>query len=190
MASSVAWWNMSRVRSIGFLGLVLAGLVVLYVGWDGTGTDLTTEPQPVPWSVDFDSIDRIAIALPSQGGGHTWIRGNDGGWYFERPGGTRVDNDRWGVGIPLLVSGPEAKRLIAESASDEQLSMYGFTDPLMTVEIGIAGKSPVEIEVGERTPDGSADYVRLAHSPTVYAVHHTWKDTLARLVTDPPVARE
>ena len=170
--------------------MALVGVVLLFVAWDGSGTTPDAESQPVPWSVDFESIDRISITLPHSSSGYTWIRGGDGAWYFERPRGIRVDAERWGVGIPLLVSGPEAQRTIAEGVSSEQLSVYGFEKPQMTLGLGLADAAPVEIEVGARTPDGSADYVRLAGSSTVYAIHHTWKDTLARLVTDPPVPRE
>jgi len=180
---------MTRVRWIGLLGIALAALIVLSVAWRGSsGTAQNPTTRPVLWSVDFESIERIAIALPARGRGHVWVKGSDGQWYFEQPDGAKVDQERWGAGIPLLVSGPAAERLIAESVSDEQLSIYGFTHPEMTVRIGVTDAAPLEVEVGERTPDGRADYVRLASSPAVYAVHHTWKDELARLVTDPPVA--
>jgi hypothetical protein len=175
---------------LALLGVVLAGLVVLLVRPDGTEPDPVTDTRPVAWSVGFETIDRIAIELRSSGSGQAWIKGGDGDWYFEGPGRTKVDDERWGGGIPLLVSGPVAQRLIAENASAAQLAIYGFAAPQMRVRLTVADNAPIEIEVGDRTPDGSADYVRVADAPTVYAIHHAWKDVLARLVLDPPVARE
>ena len=46
-----------------------------------------------------------------------------------RADGPQVDNQRWGGGIPLLLSGPGANRLILQNATDAQLADYGFNTP-------------------------------------------------------------
>ncbi len=96
---------------------------------------------------------------------------------------------RWGGGVPLILSGPGANRSIAADASDEQLAVYGFGAPAVRIDLTLANGSSVKAEVGDRTPDGGASYVRLAGSHDVYTVDQTWVDVLERLVREPPYPR-
>jgi hypothetical protein len=93
---------------------------------------------------------------------------------------------RWGGGIPLLLSGPGAERLIASESTDEQLQMYGLEDPKMKIDLTLENEDTINIEVGDRTPDGQACYIKLVKSNDVYTVHYTWYEVLERLVLEPP----
>jgi hypothetical protein len=176
-----------RSRGIALLSIVLAGLGLVLFLWNGSEPASLNEPRLIAWSVDFETVSRIAIELPWQGKGQAWVKSDDGGWYFEGQNGKKVDDQRWGGGIPLLVSGAKAQRLIVERATEADLEVYGLAEPQMTVRLTIDSAEPVDIDVGAPTPDGSAYYLRLAGSPTVFAIHHTWRDVLAQLVLDPPI---
>jgi hypothetical protein len=155
---------------------------------------LNRQPEPLPptgprlpvWSIDPESLTGLAIELPADGEGQTWLRDDEGNWHFNSRQGRRVDDRRWGGGIPLLLSGPSAERLIAEDATGEQLLAFGLLTPKMTIALTLADGQRVRIDVGDATPGGSATYVRLAKSRSVYSVHHSFREVLERLVRDPP----
>ena len=93
---------------------------------------------------------------------------------------------RWGGGIPLLLSGPGAERIIADNATDEQLEMYGLVDPKMRIDLTLENEDNINIEVGDSILTGQARYVKLIDSGDVYTVHYTWYEVLERLVLEPP----
>jgi len=94
--------------------------------------------------------------------------------------------DRWGGGIPLILSGPGAERLIAEDATEEKLAVFGFTEPSMEIALTLENEEIIYIEVGDSTPNGTAYYVKLVDSDDVYTVDYSWYDVLERLVLEPP----
>jgi len=144
------------------------------------------EPRPFVWSVEMDDLKRMAISLPSAGKSEAWVKHEDKYWYFDKPEGPKVNMKRWGGGIPLLLSGPGAERLIADDATDEQLEIYGLKDPKMKMNLVLENEDTIDIEVGDRTLDGQAYYIKLLHSRAVYTVDFTWYDVLERLVLEPP----
>jgi hypothetical protein len=165
---------------------LLVALGVLYVVISRPEPEPRVAPRPPIWSVEMDELETVAIDLPSAGKSEAWVRRADRDWYFDRPNGPKVDARRWGGGIPLLLSGPRAERLIAAGATADQLRIYGFDTPRMTVDLVLENGTVIAVEIGEPTPDGSAYYVRLAGSTDVYSVHRTWFAELDRLVLDPP----
>jgi len=175
-----------RLRGLLVMAVIMIALG-LYLG-------LNRQPQPLPpagprtsvWSIDPERLTGLVIELPLDGEGQAWVRSDDGNWHFDSAHGPNVDDSRWGGGIPLLLSGPVAERLIAEDATSEQLLAFGLSRPEMTVALTLADGETVSIDVGDATPDGSATYVRLGRSRSVYSVHHTFREVLERLVRDPP----
>lgn len=165
---------------------ILAALAIAYSVSRRSEPAPRPEPRPFLWSVEMDELKRMVISLPPEGKGETWVKREDKYWYFDRPGGPRVDMQRWGGGVPLLLSGPRADRPIADSATDERLRIYGFRAPAMRIELTLENNDTINAEVGDRTPDGRAYYVKLLSSRDVYAVDHTWVEVLERLVREPP----
>ena len=163
--------------------LVLAGAIYLT---SRPRTAVPEKPTTYVWSVGMTSIGQISIRLPRQGKSETWVKHQNQLWYFAGPNGSQVDMKRWGGGIPLLVSGPEAKRVIAKGADNARLSEYGFDHPIMTLTVALQSGKSINVDVGGKTPDGKAYYIRLAQSRDVYTVDYTWYDVLSRLVLDPP----
>jgi len=151
------------------------------------------EPPPPPpesryfvWNVDVEELQHMVISLPQEDMSESFVKHEDRYWYFDDPPGPKVDMKRWGGGIPLILSGPGANRLITKDATEENLTVFGFTEPRITIVLTLENEDVINIEVGDSTPDGSAYYVRLADSNNVYTVDYTWYDVLERLVKEPP----
>jgi hypothetical protein len=134
----------------------------------------------------MEDLKHMAISLPPEGKNEAWVKHEDKYWYFDKPEGPKVNMKRWGGGIPLLLSGPGAERLITSESTDEQLEIYGLKDPKMKIDLVLENEDTINIAVGDNTPDGQASYVKLVDSRDVYTVHHTWYEVLERLVLEPP----
>jgi len=171
--------------------LIMAGiLVVLGVLFFISRPQPESEPQVEPrrfiWSVGMEDLKHLTINLPAEGKNQAWVKHEDRYWYFDQPDGPKVNMKRWGGGIPLLLSGPGAERLITSEATDKQLEIYGFKNPKMKMALILRNEDTINIEVGYRTLDGRAYYIKQLNSKAIYTVDHTWYDVLERLVLDPP----
>ena len=144
------------------------------------------EPKTFIWNFDMVELQRIGITLPMQGKSQAWVKHEDRYFYFDEPGGPKVDMPRWGGGIPLLLSGPAAVRIITEQATEPQLELYGLDEPRMQVDLILDNGNTLRIELGDRTPDAQGYYIRRTDSTDVFTVDYTWYDVFERLVLDPP----
>ena len=177
-----------KVGSILILLAILATLAVYFFFLTpDEPPPFTPEPRPLVWDVDMNDLQQIVISLPTQGKSEAFVKHADRLWYFDEPDGPRVDPNRWGGGIPLILSGPEADRFIEANTTEERLAAFGFKpQPVMAIVLTMSNGSTMEIEVGISTLGDVARYVRLANSSKVYTVDALWHDVLARLVTEPP----
>ncbi len=135
------------------------------------------------WSIQEEEIDRIEIRLTKKGQNTAFIRDAEGNWHFDDGEKSAVDVKRWN-GIPLLVSGPASKRLIAEKVDD--LSAYGLQLPQMEIIMATQNQGNIRVLVGDKTPNEMHYYVKLSEADPVYTVDHNWTEVLERLVTEPP----
>ena len=175
-----------KLRTILIMVVVLVALGGLYISSRPKPAP-PKEPRPFVWKVEMDKLKTIAISLPHAGKSEAWVKHEDRYWYFDEPDGPKVNMKRWGGGIPLLLSGPAANRHITENATDEQLSIYGLDDPQMRIQLTLENEDSINIEVGERTPDHQAYYIKLRNSRDLYTVDYTWYNVLERLVLAPPI---
>jgi hypothetical protein len=171
--------------------LIMAGILValgafFFILRPQPESETQAQPRKFIWSVGLEDLHHLTINLPAEGKSQAWVKHEDRYWYFDRPDGPKVNMKRWGGGIPLLLSGPGAERLIASEATDKQLETYGFKNPKMIMAIILRNGDTINIEVGYRTLDGRADYIKKLKSKAIYTVDHTWYDVLERLVLDPP----
>jgi len=134
----------------------------------------------------MEELQHMVLSLPQEDKTEEFVKHEDRYWYFDNPPGPKVDMDRWGGGIPLILSGPGAERLIAKDATEEKLTVFGFAEPKMKIVLTLENEDIIDIEIGDSTPDGKAYYVKLVKSNDVYTVDYTWYDVLERLVTEPP----
>ncbi len=141
------------------------------------------------WNIDDDQLIHVSISLPRVEKSQAFIKiSNDDKfpWFFDDPQKSPVDNARWGGGIPLLLSGPGADRIIAENATHEQLDLYGFNNPSMVITLTLENGDILKVTTGDSTPNGQNYYVRLMDSTSVATVDSSWYQVLERLVLEPP----
>ena len=146
------------------------------------------EPRPFVWLVDMEELQHIILSLPQEGKSESFVKHEDRYWYFDDPPGPKVDMERWGGGIPLILSGPGAERRIARDATEEELAIFGFTEPNLRIVLTLENEEIIDIVVGDNTPGGTTYYVKLIDSNDVYTVDFTWYGVLERLVLEPPYA--
>lgn len=168
--------------------LILFGLMILLAGavfyFLKVNTGLKEEKRPQMWSVDEEKIERISIDLPGEKRSVAFFRDKEEKWRFQDKAGRPVDTKRWG-GIVTLVSGPKAKRLIAERVED--LNQYGLNAPGMIVTLGLKDqKEPLEIHMGSLTPQRDQYYMKIKNRPALYIMHSTYCEVLMRLALEPP----
>jgi len=149
------------------------------------------EPRVFVWNIEMDEIQHIEIRLPREDRSEAFIKISKEDkfpWYFDDPQRSAVDVARWGGGIPLLLSGPGAERVIAKDATEEKLAEFGLAQPQMEIILTLEDGDILNIKVGDRTPDGNTFYVQAPGSNDVCLVDYTWYEVLERLVKEPPYA--
>ncbi len=186
---------MKRISLIVLVAVVIIAVVMFAVlRLTAEGDEKNNEPQSKAetaeltyvWSIDFLDIQRVEIILEERDRSEAWIVHDDGYFYFDQPGGSIVDIERWGGGIPLLLGGPAAQREIGEVADSAKLDIYGLAKPAMRILIRMRDGAELEVELGDRTPNDMGNYIKLAHSSKVYIVDYTWYDVMENIVLDPP----
>ena len=175
-----------RLRLIVIMAAVFVALGVLFVIAARPRPVQQAESRPIVWSVEMQELEAIAISLPRDAKSEAWVKHADKYWYFDRPGGPKVDMNRWGGGVPLILSGPAAERHITAESTAEQLEEYGLADPRMRIRLALEDGRTIDVAVGDTTPNGQACYLRLVDSRDVYTVHRSWYEVLERLVLEPP----
>jgi hypothetical protein len=144
--------------------------------------DTYTE-APEVWSVEEESIIGIDIALPSEEKSVSFVIGKDEYWYFNDAELSPVDLARWG-GIVLLVTGPASRRQIADKVAHPE--DFGMVKPSLTVKLSLTGRKPLEILVGDPTPNEEHYYIMVKGGDPLYIVHRSWHEVFTRLVREPP----
>lgn len=144
------------------------------------------EPRLFVWLVEMEELQQIDVRLPREGKSQAFVLGEDRYWHFDDAQKSPVDRKRWGGGIPLLLSGPGADRVIAKDATPERLAEYGLADPRMQVVLTLTDNRTVNIAIGNETPSGNAFYVKAPDTSDVATVDISWYQVIERLVKEPP----
>ena len=180
-----------RLRNILILLVILLALGGYFYFFNKPEPVPKLEPTVYVWLIEVDEIKHIEIELPREGKSQTFIKISEEGkfpWYFDDLPQSNVDVERWGGGIPLLLSGPGADRVISENTTEEKLAELGLTQPRMVITLTLENGDVMGIKVGDETPDGHAFYVQAPNTNAVALVDYTWYEVLERLVTEPPYA--
>ena len=181
-----------RLRGILILLVIPIGLGgFVYFSIDSEPPPEKKEPRVFVWMIETGEIQHIEIRLPREDKSEAFVKISQEDkfpWYFDDPQRSEVDVVRWGGGIPLLLSGPGAERVIAKNATEEKLAEFGLTQPQMEIILTLEDGNILNIKVGDRTPDGNTYYVQAPGSNDVALVDYTWYDVLERLVKEPPYA--
>ncbi len=154
----------------------------------------TAEVQQYVWMIEMEDIRHITLELPREDMKESFFidRSDEDvfPWFFDNEEKSPVDSVRWGGGIPLLLSGPGAGRIIALNASDEKLAEFGLANPKMVITLTLIDDDVMTINVGDATPNAAYYYVQAPGTRDVALVDYTWYDVLAKLVHEPPYATE
>jgi hypothetical protein len=180
-----------RIRNILILMIILLVIGGGYYFYDVPKAPETPEAQVFVWQIEMEDIQHITISLPREGKSQSFIKISEEDkfpWYFDDPERSPVDTDRWGGGIPLLLSGPGAGRVIAEDASLEKLTEFGLSQPKMEITLTLENGRIMNIKVGDATPNGAYYYVQAPSTNDVALVDYTWYDVLEKIVLEPPYA--
>ncbi len=180
-----------RVRNILILLVILLTLGGYFYFSNAPQPASKPEPQLFAWLIDMDEIQHIEIRLPREGKSEAFTKISQEDkfpWFFDDPQRSEVDQERWGGGITLLLSGPGVDRVISRNTTEEKLTEFGLTQPLMEITLNLDNGGTMDIKVGDSTPDGHAYYVQSPYSNDVALVDYTWYEVLERLVTEPPYA--
>jgi len=180
-----------RLKSILILLVILLGLGMYFIFFNKTEPPPQVEPRVFLWDIEMYEIQHVEIRLPREDKSEAFIKipeGNKFPWHFDDAEKTKVDVVRWGGGIPLLLSGPGAERVIARNATEEKLAEFGLAQPQMEIILTLEDGDILNIIVGDRTPDGDTFYVQAPNSNDVCLVDYTWYEVLERLVKEPPYA--
>jgi len=180
-----------KIRAILALVVVVAILGVVFYAVSRPKPTTPQEARPFVWDFDMEALQKITIALPKdprEPNSMSWVKHDDRYFYFDEPNGPKVDMKRWGGGIPLILSGPAAERLLFQNATDANLKECGFNTPSISIQLTLNDNKVYDIEVADQTPSAQAYYIRLADTRDIYTVDYSWYDVVAKLVTDPPYA--
>jgi hypothetical protein len=168
-------------------------LVAILVIFGGTFlvfnfTRAEEEPPQRPWlyKVPDDTIVHIQVSYNGQTvnydrkpGGHNWFIQEEG---KETP----VFVEKWS-GTPLLLSGPQVNRVLAETIDNP--ASYGLDPPQTVVKVTERTGLIYEFHMGDTTPDGQNQYASLVGDPALFTVPQIWAQVINKLATEPPYAR-
>ena len=176
-------------------------ILVAILAIAGTTYYFVSRPKPAApaaphyyvWSFDMQHLQSVTMSLPKSGQPPlSFVKhADDSEFYFAPtvaggPDGPMVDNQRWGGGIPLLLSGPGANRLILQNATDAQVADYGFNTPNLTATLTLDDGKTYEVQVGDLNPEGTNYYTRLASNNDIYTVDKSWYDVISGIISKPP----
>ncbi len=178
-----------RLRSILILLAVLLALGGYFYFSNRPEPPVKEEPRRFAWIIEMNDIERIEVSFPREGKSQAFIKipqEDQFPWFFDDAENSKIDVQRWGGGIPLLLSGPGIERIISENTSDEKLAEFGIAEPLMTVNLTLVDGYQMNILVGDIAPDGRSFYVLAPNTRDVALVDISWYEVIARLINKPP----
>ena len=175
-----------KLRNILILLVIFLALGGYFYYSNQPGPPAKPKTQLYVWLIDMDEIQHIEIELPRDGTSQAFIKEEDRSWSFDNSERLAVNMERWGGGIPLILSGPSTSRVISVNTTDKKMIEFGIAEPQMIVSLTLNSGRVLEIIVGDNTPDGINYYVQAPGSREIALVDFTWFEVLARLVTEPP----
>ncbi len=150
------------------------------------------EPTEYVWDIDMDTIQHITLSMPRQTEfpPQSFIKISNGDqfpWFFDDANHTPVNPQKWGGGIPLLLSGPSANRVVDRAATVDKLTEYGILPtPQMRVTLLLTDNKTMTIDVGDKTPNTANFYALAPGTNQVAIVDSSWYDVISGIVMHTP----
>ena len=176
-----------KLKTILILAAILAVTGSVYYFVSRPKAPAEPAPKYFVWDFTMEDLQQVTMSLPKSNLSESFVKHpDDKEFYFDVPNGPMVDNNKWGGGIPLLLSGPGAMRLIIQNATTAELQQYGFNTPTMTLKLTLTDGTIYNVLVGDSNPNAAATYVKLADNNDVYTVDISWYNVLSGIITNPP----
>jgi len=117
-----------------------------------------------------------------------------GNWFLDGETPLLLDPRPWTESLLMLMN-PRSDLILAHGIDDPAL--YGFEEPdTVFVIVRQAGEPPIEVHIGDVTPDGKYRYVDvvssslLSEDTNLYGVLTSRIDSIIAIATDPPILAE
>lgn len=143
-------------------------------------------PQPWLYKVDDDSIVHIEVTHAGQTGIYDKKPGGTTWYIQDEEQETPVFLEKWS-GTPLLLSGPQVRRVLAQSVDNP--ASYGLDPPESVIKVTERSGITYEFHMGDSTPDGENQYASLIGDTQLFTVPQIWAQVINRLATEPPYVR-
>jgi hypothetical protein len=169
---------------ISFILIILVAVVGGYVLIFELNRRPEKDPEP-PYFYDVELTDITEITISIKDTQQSFIKAEHQ-WVF-KDSGNPVDLARWS-GIPLLLTGPRAARVLKNRLEDPQ--EYGVDPPQTHITVKLEGGHVINVVLGHKTPDGLSHYAQVVGFPQLYLVSSTWGDVINRIATEPPILLE
>jgi hypothetical protein len=175
-----------RVTAALLAVLIVLGGIVYYISQSPPPPAAGAAPTPAS-VLKLSSTDVTKLILT--GGTNLTELDKDGNsWVIAKPTSGPADNGRVGGWVDQI-SNLSAERTI-DDVSD--LGSYGLVNPSLKVEVDLSTGAPLNLQFGDKTPDGASYYVNLPSDSTkaksVFLVSAPLGDDLKGALTKPPVA--
>ena len=164
-----------------FVLAIFGALALWFRPWE---QDAPAEETPWAWRIDDDAIVHIEAVYQGRRVSYAKDLGR-GKWFIVAEDGERqpVFQDKW-AGTPLLLSGPRVNRVLSDTI--ENPAQYGLEPPESVIKITEETGRIYEFWMGNRTPDGEYNYMRVVGNPQLFTIPEIWAQVVNRLVNEPP----
>jgi Domain of unknown function (DUF4340) len=137
-------------------------------------TDTTTKILSIP----SDSVQEVQLKNPQQ---TIDLKHEDGKWLMTQPEALPADQDTVTTLVSNL-SALNADTVVEQKAAD--LTPYGLKTPTVDVHVIEKGGKTDNLLIGDETPKGDADYVKLASDPRVFTIASYVKNNIDKAPND------
>ena len=163
---------------------VVLGGVVWYTDLrNGTPGPATPTGQASVLTLDAAQVAKLEVE--DQGKRAVVQRGDDNVWRLTEPQAGEADNTTVNSSVAQLAKLNASRKL----DSPGSLGDYGLASPTTKVRLTTKDGASSEVDVGAKTPDSSAYYVKLAGQDPVYVVSAFTIGDVTKWTTDPPKPR-
>ncbi|MCL5264219.1 MAG: DUF4340 domain-containing protein [Chloroflexi bacterium] len=168
--------------------ILLAILVAVGLGvyWQDIRPGPKKEEAKPTQVFNFKSNDVNALDVTYQGKTTELHKESESQWKLKKP--EESDADYWNVeGMVARLGTLNANRVLTETTGN--LADYGLNQPIAEATIGLADGKQSKFIVGDKSPDGSAYYVKRDDSDTIFLVSTSFISDVVKLATNPPKAK-
>lgn len=172
--------------------ILLAILVVIGIAvyWQDLRPEAKKEGPKETQIFSFETKDVNRIEVTYQGKTtelRKLRRENDTKWRLTKP--EEAEADYWYMeGLASRLGKMNANRALTDTGSN--LSEFGLDRPdaMVVIDLATEGGKQQSLLIGDKSPDGSAYYVKRSDSDTVYLVNSSLVGDIIKVTTDPPKA--